>query len=161
METIISQTKALSWQDLDLEPKPKIAKKSSKLIFVGKLVADKKLSKLAIHSSICVVWNFSQHFIMEDSEAKKFIFTFKSPQDKLKILRQAPWNFWGFLLILKRWSPGSTIQEISFQFTTFTIQIHGFLLDHIIIRNATNVGNALNKLVVIEEDPIFWVAWRN
>lgn len=29
------------------------------------------------------------------------------------------------------------------------------------VRNATNVGNALGKLVMIKEDPIFGVAWGN
>lgn len=75
-------------------------------------------------------------------------------------MHQAPWNFRGHLLILKTWSPGSTLQEVSLKNSTFNVQIHGLPLDHMTVKNAINLGNALGKLIHVEEDPTFGVAWR-
>lgn len=73
------------------------------------------------------------------------------------MFNQAPWNFKGHLLILKPWSLGSTLQEVCLTNFTFDVQIHGFLLDYMTIKNATNVGNALGNLLMVEEDSIFRV----
>lgn len=137
MDSLISQTKALSWKDLKLELAVEEAKTKSELALVGRLVATRPLNKFVIHESIKAAWSFIQKFLIEDLEANLFLFTFQSPQDKQRIINQAPWSFKGHLLILKPWPLGSTLQEICLNHQAFHIQIHGLRLDHMTQENAT------------------------
>lgn len=113
MESLISQTEAPSWSDMNLQPAPETTKANSNKILIGRLIVDRPLNKYAIHSSIKASWDFIKNFIIEYMEINKFIFTFRSIQDNFRVLNQAPWNFKGHLLILKPWPLGATIHEIS------------------------------------------------
>lgn len=90
MDTLITQTEVLSWQDLNLEPATEVAKKSSDLALVDHLKAERPFNKFAIHTIIKTTWNFIQKFIIKDMEASLFLFTFQSPQNKHRVLNQAP-----------------------------------------------------------------------
>ncbi|KAF5477140.1 hypothetical protein F2P56_003812 [Juglans regia] len=160
MESLISQTEALSWNDMNLQPAPETAKANSDKILIGRLVADQPLNKFAIHSSIKASWNFIKNFLIEDLEINKFIFTFRSIQDKLRVLNQVPWNFKGHLLIMKPWPLGATLQEISLNYAIFNVQIHGLPLDHITLENAIEIGKALGSLIKVEVDPLYGLTFR-
>lgn len=160
MDSLILQTKALSWHDLNLQPAPETTKATSDKILIGRLVADKPLNKYAIHSSIKASWNFIQNFLIEDMDINKFIFTFRTSQDKFRVRNQAPWNIKGHLLILKPWSPGATLHEINLNHATFNVQIHGLPLDHIILNNAIEIGKTIGNLIKVEEDPLYALAFR-
>ncbi|XP_042939552.1 uncharacterized protein LOC122274592 [Carya illinoinensis] len=160
IEALISQTEALSWQDLQLKTTPEAAKSSSEKILVGRLVADRPLNKFAIHSCIKASWKFVQNFLIEDMDVNKFIFTFRTPQDKLRVLNQRPWNFKGHLMILKQWSPGATIEEVSLNEAIFNVQLDGLPLDHFNLENAVDIGKVIGKLIKVEVDPIYGLAFR-
>ncbi|XP_041001602.1 uncharacterized protein LOC121247297 [Juglans microcarpa x Juglans regia] len=160
INSLILQTKALSWHDLELQPDPETAQATLDKILIGRLVADRPLNKYAISFGIKASWNFIQHFLIEEMDINKFIFTFRTSHDKLRVLNQAPWNIKGHLLILKPWSPGATFNEISLNHATFNVQIHGLPLDHITLNNAKEIGKALGNLIKVEEDPLYGLAFR-
>lgn len=64
------------------------------------------------------------------------------------------WNFKGYLLILKPWLPGSTLQEISLNQAAYHVQIHGLPLELMTIDSATKIGKALGNLLEVEEDTL-------
>lgn len=83
------QTKALSWQDLNLELALEAAQGTSNQL--GRLVAARPLYTFAIHASVKAAWNFirTRTFFMtedDDLEAYLFLFTFQSSHDKYGVL---------------------------------------------------------------------------
>ncbi|KAF5453439.1 hypothetical protein F2P56_028341 [Juglans regia] len=134
IESLISQTEALSWQDLNFEPTPETARTISDSMLLERLVADRPLNKFVVHSSIMELHPKIPHRRF-GSQYVSIHFSLSSGQTQ--VLNQAPWNFKGHLLIIKPWSPGSTLQEISLRHSIFNIQIHGLPLDHMTLKNAT------------------------
>lgn len=108
MDSLIQQTKALSWEDHNLTTAIETAKETTKLALVGIIVATRPLNKISLHASFKAAWNFIKKFHIKDLNVNLFLFTFKTSRDKQRIINQAQWNFKGHLLILKLWLAGFT-----------------------------------------------------
>lgn len=76
INSLISQIKALSLLDLNLEPAIETAQKTLGLAVVKCLVAAHPLNKFWIYASIKEAWNFIKKFLIEDLEVNMFFFAF-------------------------------------------------------------------------------------
>lgn len=65
VEALIEHTKALSWDDIILEPELEIAKENSNKALIGKLVSSNLLNKYTFHSMIRAVWSFVKALTIE------------------------------------------------------------------------------------------------
>jgi hypothetical protein len=81
----------------------------------------------------------------------KFLFKF-SKQDHLdRIHKQTTWNVNGYLLSLHQWSPQVTMGEVSLNLSPFWIQIHGFPLANLTLKNAVAIGKGMGSLIQVED----------
>lgn len=53
----------------------------------------------------------------------------------------------GHHIVLRRWSPGKTDQDLCFRITTFWIQVHGLPLDHWTKDNAEKIGSLFDEML--------------
>lgn len=123
LELLISQTEALTWDDIVLEPAIETATIISNHALVGKLVSSKPLNKHTFHTTIKSVWSFILGLHIEDLGPNTFPFTFPTSQDNDRVYNQRPWNFKGFHMILKEWLPGQSLQEIDLKFSAYWVEV--------------------------------------
>lgn len=95
---------------------------------VGRLITDRPIYKSGIRSSIFRSWHFIRQLEVEELDATRFIFGFPSIKFRDRIIQQSPWNIKGYLLVLKIWEVGDTIDEVDFSHSLFWFQIHGLPL---------------------------------
>ncbi|KAF5477689.1 hypothetical protein F2P56_004306 [Juglans regia] len=160
LEKLITQVEALSWNDLNLEPEPEVAKNFSELALVGKLVSMKALNRQTFHATIRASWSFVPHLSIEDVGENTFLFTFASHQEKHRVLDNRPWNFKGFHMVLRQWPPGLSIHDIPLHMSIFWIQVHGLPLEMLTKPNAAKIGQVLGNLLEVDFASIFGVTIR-
>nr|POF07612.1 hypothetical protein CFP56_61868 [Quercus suber]POF24538.1 hypothetical protein CFP56_76348 [Quercus suber] len=68
--------------------------------------------------SLCSQWK------LKDS-AKKFLCSFFTEVDLHKVYSRRPWSIKGGHLVIKRWSPELTWQEVDFSTSSIWVQVHG------------------------------------
>jgi hypothetical protein len=81
----------------------------------------------------------------------KFLFKF-SKQDHLnRILKQSTWNVNGFLLVLNIWSLLVSMGDVPLKLSPFWIQIHGFPLANLTLKNVVAIGKGMGSLIQVED----------
>lgn len=78
LNLIISQTKALSWDDITLENETEAAEPISNHTLIGKMISSKPLNKHTFHTIIKAIWSFIPGLIIEDLDINTYLFTFPS-----------------------------------------------------------------------------------
>jgi hypothetical protein len=81
----------------------------------------------------------------------KFLFKFSKQDQQDRILKHTTRNVNGFLLSLQLWSPLVTMGEVSNNLSPFWIQIHGFPLDNLTLKNVVAIGKGMGSLVQVED----------
>lgn len=66
------------------------------------------------------------------------------------MLAQAPRNFKGFLMILKEWTMGSSIDKTDLSKVAFWVQIHGLLLEVFDVENAKLISRKLGEVEEVD-----------
>lgn len=118
---IILKAQMLSWDHVShqLEVDLDIAEHKALISLVGCLASKKIQFKPAVHEAIQSVWKFTFELSIKDASLNTFLFHFGSPDHKVHVLDQSPWNIKGFLLILREWSPNATISSMEFSRASF------------------------------------------
>lgn len=114
LEELMQKTKNLSWEDVlgILKVNNDRARDFEAMTLVGRLASRMIFPKLVIFPSIKVGWRFAPNLRIEDAGPNRFLISFQSLEEKDKGIRLAPWNFKGYLLILKEWRRGESINEV-------------------------------------------------
>lgn len=125
----------------------------SKLILVGKLIADRSFPNGVIPDLMLKVWRSVSGLSIDDLKDHMCLLHFQSSLDKDFILQNAPWNFKGHLLILKEWLPDIGIDEIDMSKAHFWVQLHGLPPAITSLANIKLIGQHLGTLLEIEPLP--------
>lgn len=80
-----------------------------------------------------------------------FKFLFASKDDRDRIFGRQPWSFNGAHLNLKLWDPNLQFERVSFDTSTFFIQIHGLPPNLLHADNARLIGSEVGY---VHEDSI-------
>lgn len=152
MEEIIEKTKQLSWNDLSGLLKPNRCRANSvhKALLVGKLVSKKVHPFHILQLLILSGWRFISDLKVEDAGDNRYIFTFASLVEKVRILYQGPWNFKGSYLILREWDPSTTLDEVDLSMVEFWVQIYGLPLELVAEDNARLIGSMLGMILELD-----------
>ncbi|TYJ48923.1 hypothetical protein E1A91_A01G098200v1 [Gossypium mustelinum] len=124
-----------------------------RLALVGKIIADKPLSKGGVQGVFRRVWGEWRDFTITELSENTFLFTFKEARAAEQILEDGPWSVMGYCICLHRWQPGFTLDELDFSQVAYWVQVHGLSLDQMSPKNAKKVGDQIGKVLEIE-DPI-------
>ena len=153
LNTLISHTKALSWDEpISLQETPsQLDNPEGSLSLVGRIITQKAPITFRVKASLEKAWDFAIPFSLETtSDPFKFIFTFTHLSHIKRILNQPTWNVIGSLLILKKWYSDLSLNEISFDTAPFWIQIHDLSLKNMNCTNAAAIGLGIGKLLKVE-----------
>ncbi|KAK9286260.1 hypothetical protein L1049_014647 [Liquidambar formosana] len=153
LSQLISQTANLSCFDEieDLVPATGLLDEVMGLLLVGKIVAEKGFNKQLVISILSKAWNQLESLNVTFLAQNTFLFGFSKVEDRNKILSSGPWNVKGFLIVVKEWSLGLVLEEISFSLSPFSVQIHGLPLDLKTVHNASKIGGRFGGFIEVDD----------
>lgn len=124
---------------------------AAKNVLLGRIIAQKSLSRKVIKGMIKKGWGDPQGLTIVDLSPNTFLFNFTNPDTPNKILEEAPWNIMGHVLVLSKWNPQVSMHEIEYNHTPFWIQIHGMPLELFSKQNAIRAGNRVGSVIEVED----------
>ncbi|KAE8731494.1 Kinesin KP1 [Hibiscus syriacus] len=124
-----------------------------RLALVGKIIANKPLSKGGVQGVFRRVWGEWRDFTIAELSENTYLFTFKEARAAEQILEEGPWSVMGYCICLHRWQPGLNLEELDFSQVAYWVQVHGLSLDQMSPKNAKKVGDQIGRVLEIE-DPI-------
>jgi hypothetical protein len=72
---------------------------------IGKVLSLKPINTQVVRHTLAASWSFAVPIAVEPLAHNKFLMGVSDPAHADTILRQAPWNIRGSMLLLKLWSP--------------------------------------------------------
>jgi hypothetical protein len=115
------------------------------------LISQRTQNNQAVNTALIKAWEFANPFSFAVIGPNKYLLKFSKQEHIDKIFKQVTWNFNGYLLTLQKWSPSATMGEVSTQKFPFWIQIHGFPLENMSLRNAIAIGKGMGNFLKVDE----------
>lgn len=78
------------------------------------------------------------------------MFAFQVASHRTRVLDSGPWNFRGFLLVPRPWSPRDSISHMDFFSCDFWMQIHGLPFERLSSANASLIGESIGSVVDVD-----------
>lgn len=123
------QVKPLSLQQrmnaLSLSSKGEEARQVADRVLLGKMITTRVFSRKYLVHIINNVWRTRDKVQVERLNGFLFKFFFPSKEDRDTIFGRRPWSFNGAHLNLKIWDLNIPFEKVSFDNSTFFLQIHG------------------------------------
>lgn len=82
-----------------------------------------------------------------------FLFRFENDEDRRNIIQESPWSVMNNMLVLVPLTDGIVVSELSFNTSSFWIQIHGLPVEKLNRTNAEIIVKRLGKLLALEANP--------
>ncbi|KAH7857525.1 hypothetical protein Vadar_013640 [Vaccinium darrowii] len=120
------------------------------LVLVGKILAPKPLRKQGVLHTINAMWKTKKGVTTSYLGENKYGFTFESEDDFNRIFDLAPWSIMGRMLVLRRWEPSMSIEELEFDHGPFWIQAHGLPLNQMTESNGMKIGNLVGLAMKVQ-----------
>jgi hypothetical protein len=114
-------------------------------------ISQKTHNNQSVNATLTKAWDFAIPFSFVVIGPSKFLLKFSKQEHIDKIHKQVTWNVNGCLLTLQRWSPTTTMGEVSTQKFPFWIQIHGLPLENMSLRNAIAIGKGMGNLIKVDD----------
>ncbi len=130
MDKLITKTSKLgrSKQPVVLEVQPE-AEEKAKLLLLDKILSTKTCSRLVVKDIISKVWNTITEVEVSVVDKNIFMFSFNQEVDVRRVWDRRPWSFKGDHVILKKYDPDLSFNEVDFSFSDYWIQIYGLPLN--------------------------------
>jgi hypothetical protein len=153
IDSLISQTAALSWEDpsSQLESIPLEQGRSDILPLVGRVISQKTQNNQSVNAALTKSWFFATPFSFAVLGPNLFLFKFSKKEYVSRILKTV-WNVNGFLLSIQVWSPTKTLGDLSLSVVPFWVQIHGLPLQNMTTKNAIAIGKGLGPVLMVEDN---------
>ncbi|KAM7476675.1 hypothetical protein LguiB_023918 [Lonicera macranthoides] len=139
---------------MDLEDDECISKNIQKCCLVGKIVAEKTISRVGVSNIIMASWKTKKSFSFSSWRPNVYVFNFEEEEDKQKVIKEGPWSFMGYVMILKSIVPEQNIEEMTFDKCAFWIQIHNLPFQKRSRQNIEKISSMVGTFIEIDEDTI-------
>lgn len=120
------------------------------LILVGKILAPKPLRKQGVLHTINAMWRTKKGVTTSSLGENMYGFSFESEDDLNRVYDLAPWSIMGRLLVLRRWGPSESLEELDFDHGPFWIQAHGLPLSQMTESNGMKIGNLVGSALKVQ-----------
>uniref|UniRef100_A0A2N9I2Q1 CCHC-type domain-containing protein n=1 Tax=Fagus sylvatica TaxID=28930 RepID=A0A2N9I2Q1_FAGSY len=151
MDKLVTQTSRLGWAaglvSLELEPG---AEDKAKLMLLGKVLSSRPFSRGVVKEIIAKAWNTVNEVDVAGVDKNVFLFTFKHEVDMRKVWDRRHWSFKGKHLILKKYNPDWSLNEVDFSKTDLWVQVHGLSLNRQGEVNLKKIGHMLGTILEVD-----------
>jgi hypothetical protein len=153
LDSLISQTEALYWENpsTQIESTPANTPSQACLPLIGLLISLKTNNNQSVQAALNKAWEFAVLFSFAAIVPNKFLFKFLNQAHLGRIFKQPTWNVNGFLLSLNQWSPLVTMGEVLLNMSPFWVQIHGFPLANLTLKNVVAISKGMGSLIQVED----------
>lgn len=97
------------------------------------------------------LWRTQNEFKIKDMGDNKLFFVFKGVCDLERVLEHEPWTYDKHLVISERVEANIPISTLSFQFSSFWVQIHDLLMHCLTPKTRDSIGSTLGTLLHMTE----------
>ena len=120
VSNLISRIEKVSYEEARIELPPNQGPTTSlNLILFTKLITNKNIGLAHVRDVVLKAWNPVYPLEVKRMDKDIFMFSFHHEVDAHKSYHKRPWFCKGGHLILKKWSPEVTWQEVDFSSSTF------------------------------------------
>lgn len=120
---------------------------------IEKIISDKSVKFKAIKAILLHSWDFGTPVRLSHLDRNLFSCAFESSQVRDKVLATCPWSIKGHLIILQTWSPDLALEELTFNFSPFWVQIHSIPLNRMNHENVVRFGNYIGSFMHTDNGP--------
>ncbi|KAL5748488.1 hypothetical protein ACOSP7_025530 [Xanthoceras sorbifolium] len=120
------------------------------LCLFEKIFANREVNRQAFKGAIVKIWSTVKDFEVESVSINLFVFQFKCPWDRKRILEGGHWAFDRNLLALKEASGVGRISDVNFNLTPFWIQLHNLPLACMCREVGLMLGGLIGKMIEID-----------
>lgn len=136
---------------LSLSSRGEGARQIEDKVLLGKMQSTRLFSRRDLVHIINNAWRTKDRVKVERLNDSMFKFCFSTKEDRDRIYSRRPWSFNGAHLNLKLWNPDLHFERVSFDKSTFFLQIHGLPPNLLNEDNARVIGSEVG---VVHEDSI-------
>ncbi|KAL0011081.1 hypothetical protein SO802_006189 [Lithocarpus litseifolius] len=143
------------WRKLKLTDKEASAMKLTKTLtkehtLVGKFFTKRKLNIEAVARTLRSIWNTKKTFEVRDLRENMLQFIFKDEADLEWVIKQSPWTFDKYLVVLQKPDEDNSIESMSFNSSPFWVQLHNVPLSRMSKENAKSIGATIGEVEEVD-----------
>ena len=148
---LVSRTKQCSFHDIHLKlPLNQDPQSNLDSTLIGKLISTKPLGLNIVKAVVTNGWQPVYPLEVRKLEYNIFPFRFQHEADSQQAFQRQPQSIRGGHLILKKWCPNPSWQEIDFTTSSFQIPIHGLPTLQHSKDNLRQIGIKIRKVLEID-----------
>ncbi|XP_075640364.1 uncharacterized protein LOC142612127 [Castanea sativa] len=148
---LIARTKGISCQEIRLElPLRQTDTKSAKFILLAKLVTSKPINLNIVKGVAFKAWKPTYPLDIKRLDKEVFMLSFRHEADMNKVYLRRPWSIREGHLILKKWHPDLSWQEVSFSSSSFWVQVHNLPLLWRTEENLFKIGSKVGNVTEVD-----------
>jgi hypothetical protein len=146
---LILKTEKCSCLDLQIELCPPTQTHPA-LNLIGKIISNKNFLASVVLDIIQKAWRPHRPVLVKKIDRNIFLFIFEHEIDLKRAFDRRPWTLRGAHLVLKKWRPELTWQEVDFSSSTFWVQVHGLPSLWHDKANLLRIGNRIGKVLDVD-----------
>jgi hypothetical protein len=125
---------------------------------VGKLLADRTMSKEIIKTPLIRVWHLTRWVSFKDLGTNLFLIDFENQGDKERVLEGCPWTFDGDLVSIVDFDGVTLPSQLDFDKAAFWVQMYDLLLACMSLEAGNQIGATVGKVeeVDVNDEGVGW-----